>query len=324
MRSTTIKDVAKRSGVGIGTVSRVLNNDPKVSEKTRKKVKSAIEELNYVPNVIGKKLSQNRSNVIAVVVPVIDHPFFASLIAKLELEADKHHYSLLVATSQHRIEKEREILNRIAQNEADGAIFVTHYEHEEKEFENLAIVSIDRHLGSSIPIVTSNNYEATKQGIEYLLDKGAKKIAYLGSKPSSVSEVSFREKAYLDMMKENNLEPLVINEIVDHGEEKVLIDKLLRHYPNFDSVFVSNCTLAHILLNELRNKNIKVPEDVQVLSYDGEFANNGYSKTTTLQQPIDLMASKCVESLIKLINNENNVDKLSVFDCQFVKGTTTY
>ena len=324
METPTIKDVAKRSGVGVGTVSRVLNDNPQVSEETRNKVLKAINELNYVPNVIGKKLSQNRSYVIAVVVPVINHPFFSSLIAQLELEADKHHYSLLVATSQHRIEREREILKRIAQNEADGAIFVTHYEHDEKEFENLAIVTIDRHLGKNIPIVTTNNYEATKQGVEYLFNHGASRIAYLGSKPTSPSEVSLREKAYLDVMKEKKMEPLIVNEVVDHGKEKVLIDKLLDNYPHFDGVFVSNCTLAHFLLNELRARNIKVPEDIQVLSYDGEFDNEGYLKTTTLEQPIELMAKKCVEQLMKLINNEEDVDKISVFDCQFVKGATTY
>ena len=324
MKSPTIKDVAKKSGVGVGTVSRVLNDNPQISEKTKAKVLKAIEELNYVPNVNGKKLSQSRTNVIAVVVPVINHPFFACLVAELEVEADKHNYSLLVATSQHRIEKEREILRRIAQNEADGAIFVTHYEHNEKEFENLAIASIDRHLGPNIPVVTSNNYEATKEGVNYLINHGSKRVAYLGSKPTSASEVSLREKAYLDVMKERNMEPLVVNEVVDHGKEEVLIDKLLERYPEFDGVFVSNCTLSHILLKKLREKNVRVPEDVQILSYDGEFDNNIYLKTTTLQQPIREMAKRCVELLIELINNETDVDKLSVFDCQFVKGDTTY
>ena len=323
MKAATIKDVAKRSGVGIGTVSRVLNNDSQVSEKTRTKVLEVIKELNYVPNVIGKKLSQNRSNVIAVVIPVINHPFFASLVEQLEIEADKHNYSLLLATSQHRIEKEIEILRRIAQNEADGAIFVTHYKHDEKEFKDLAIVSIDRHLGENIPIVTSNNYDATKQGVEYLLNHGATRVAYLGSKPTSNSEVHLRAQAYLDVMNKNNIEPLVINEEVKHGEEKALINKLLAEYPRFDGVFVSNCTLTHLLLKELKARNIKVPEDVQVISYDGEFDTDG-TPLTALAQPINQIAKQCIELLIQLINNDKNIKQLSVFDCQFIKGSTTY
>ena len=116
----TIKEVAIRSGVGIGTVSRVINNSPQISEETRAKVLKAIEELHYVPNIAGKRLSQNRSNVLAVIVPVIAHPYFTKLIAELELAADKRGYSLLVVSSQHRIEKEKEILQRIAQRQADG------------------------------------------------------------------------------------------------------------------------------------------------------------------------------------------------------------
>ena len=108
MSAVTIKEVAERAGVGIGTVSRVLNNSPQITEETRKKVMAAVKELNYVPNIAGKRLSKKKSGVIAVVVPVIDHPYFARLTACIEREADKNGYSILLATSQHRIEKECE------------------------------------------------------------------------------------------------------------------------------------------------------------------------------------------------------------------------
>lgn len=323
MRSPTIKEVALRSGVGIGTVSRVLNNSPQISEKTRQKVLQAIEELNYVPNVAGKRLSQNRSYVIAVIVPVIAHPFFAKLVSGLELAADAKGYSLLVASSQHRIEKEREILKRLAQNEADGALFVTHYEHQESEFDNLAIVSIDRHLGKNIPIVTSNNYEATKEGVEYLIEKGCKRIAYLGTKPNQASEVFLREQAYRDVMKAHGMEELVVNDSVDHGQESALIDKLFEKYQGFDGVFVSGCTLANLLYDEVKARGIKLPDELQIVSYDGEFSADHHVHITTLEQPLDLMAEKCVELIIKKINEENDIELLNKFDCHLIKGETT-
>ena len=323
MRSPTIKEVAAKSGVGIGTVSRVLNNSPQIKEETRKKVMKAIEELNYVPNVAGKRLSQSRSHVLAVIVPIIDHPYFAKLIAELELAADKYGYSLLVASSQHRIEKEEEILRRLRQNEADGALFVTHYEHKEEEFKNLAIVSIDRHLGENIPIVTSDNYEATRRGVEYLLNKGCQKIVYLGSKPSQASEVSLREKAYLDVMKENKKEPLVINRSINHGEEEALIDELFTKYRGFDGIFVSGCILANILCQRIQTMRIDVPNNLQILSYDGEFRIDNHHHITTLEQPLDLMAERCVEILNKLINEENHIEKINKFDCRFLVGETT-
>ena len=323
MRSPTIRDVATKCGVGVGTVSRVINNSPQISEKTRKIVLDAIKELGYVPNVAGKRLSQNRSYVIAVIVPVIDHPFFSKLIAELELAADAKGYSLLVASSQHRIEKENEILKRLAQNEADGALFVTHYEHDESEFEHLAIVTIDRHLGDEIPIVTTNNYEATKQGVEYLLEKGCKKIIYLGTKPNQASEVFLREKAYLDTMKEHSLTPIVINDNIEHGQEDRLIKDLFEKYQGFDGAFVSGCALASLLYDEAKKRDIKVPEQLQIVSYDGDFSLDSYAHITTLEQPLDLMAKQCVELIIKRINEENDIALINKFDCRFIKGETT-
>ncbi|MBP5574691.1 MAG: LacI family DNA-binding transcriptional regulator [Bacilli bacterium] len=323
MRSPTIRDVAIKSGVGVGTVSRVINNSPQISEKTRKRVLDAIKELGYVPNVAGKRLSQNRSYVIAVIVPVIDHPFFSKLIAELELAADEKGYSLLVASSQHRIEKEREILRRLAQNEADGALFVTHYEHQEKEFENLAIVTIDRHLGKDVPIVTTNNYEGTKEAIEYLIEKGCKKVAFIGTKPNQASEVSLREKAYLDVMKDNQMEPILVNEIVEHGQEKELVKKLFANYPNFDGVFVSGCTLADVLYREALSRGIKVPSELQIISYDGDFSTDHHAHMSTLEQPLDLIAKKCVELIIDKIKEEKDINLLNKFDCRFIKCETT-
>ncbi len=324
MSHPTIKDVANKSGVGIATVSRVLNNSSQISPQTYEKVMKVIKELNYVPNATGKKLSQNRTHVIAVIVPVINHPYFAKLIEEIELAADARGYSILVASSQHRIEREREILKRIAQNEADGAIFVTHYEHKEEEFKGLAIVSIDRHLGKDIPIVTTDNYDATKKAVEYLINTGCKKIAFLGTKPSQASEVSLRAKAYLDTLKEHNLEPFVINKIVSHGNENEVIDEFLNKRHDFDGVYVSGCILANTLRNRLEElDDIEIPNDLQIISYDGDFCLNNYSPTTTLEQPIKDMANKCVELLIQLIDEEKIENMINSFNCRFVKGKTT-
>jgi len=321
--SATIKEVAIRSGVGIGTVSRVLNNSPHISKETRDRVLKAIKELNYVPNVAGKRLSQKKSNVLAVVVPVIAHPYFSKLIAEIELAADKHGYTVLVASSQHRIEKEQEILKRLAQNEADGAIFVTHYQHDPKDFKNLAIVSIDRHLSKDIPIVTTNNYEATRQGVEYLVEKGCKRISFLGTKPSQESEVFYREKAYRDVMKEHGMEEIVVNKEIKHGEEEALIDSLFGTDKTIDGIFVSGCILANVLKKRFEKAGCKLPEEVQVISYDGEFYRTSNKAMTTLKQPLDKIAERCVEVLIKLINKEKDIEMMNKFECHFELGDTT-
>lgn len=109
--AATIKDVAKKAGVGTGTVSRVLNGGDQVDATTQKIVQNAIDELNYVPNVMGKRLRTNRTKVIALMVPIIAHPFFSRLAGFIEDEADRFGYSVLLVNSQQRVGKENEIIN---------------------------------------------------------------------------------------------------------------------------------------------------------------------------------------------------------------------
>lgn len=323
MAKTTIKDVALKAGVGVGTVSRVLNNSSQISNATKNKVLSAIKELNFVPNVAGKRLSSKKSNVIAVLVPVLTHPFFANLVAEIEKEAEKQGYSLLLCCSQHNIEKEKEILKRISSREADGAIFVTHYEHNIDDLSNLALVSIDRHLSENIPLITTNNYEATKDAIESFINQGLKKIVYLGSKSEIPSEVNRRADAYLDTMQNHGLTPIIINENIAHGEETILVNKVLNDYKDAEAIFISGYSLARLLLREVETKNISLPNDLQLIYYDGDCSFEKSMKMTTLEQPVADIAKKCVEVLIQKIENKTNIPMYTEFKCKFVKGNTT-
>ena len=132
-----------------------------------------------------------------------------------------------------------------------------------------------------------------------------------------------REKAYYDVIKEHQLEPFVINKKIDHGQEDTVIDELLAKNQRFDGVFVSGCILANAMYNKINSLGLKMPEDIQMISYDGEFAYDDIARITTLEQPLKLMAEKCVESLIKLINKEEGIELLSKFDCRLIKGHTT-
>ena len=245
--ATTIKDVAKYAGVGVGTVSRVLNGGESVNEEKIRRVREAIEALHFVPNKNASKLRRNASNVLALLVPLVNHPFFANLAYYVEDEADKYGYSVLLISSQRRIFKEEEILRRIRRKEVDGAIFVTHFEHDERSLEDCSIVSIDRPLGRDVPYVTSDNYEATERAIEYLIGKGCKKIGYIGSKPLVESEVLKREEAYLDVMKKHNMPPRITNDVILHGEESNVAARFLDEYGDVDGVFASGYTMAQVL-----------------------------------------------------------------------------
>lgn len=319
----TIKDVAKYAGVGIGTVSRVLNGGKSVNEEKRLRVQDAIDALQFAPNKNAVKLRRNASGVLALLVPLVNHPFFANLSYYVEDEADKYGYSILLISSQRRIFKEEEILRRIRRKEVDGAIFVTHFEHDKRSLEGCNIVSVDRPLGEGIPYVTSNNYEATKNAVEYLIKRGCKKIGYIGSKPLMESEVLKRKDAYCDVMREYGMTTRIINDVILHGEEGNVATHFLDKYGDVDGVFASGYTMAQVLYETAVKRGIRIPEDMQEVSYDGVFGQWGYGKTLTcVEQPLEEMARMAVRMLIGKIEGKE-VEKRAVLQTRFIIGDST-
>lgn len=318
----TIKDVAKYAGVGVGTVSRVINNEKAVGKKTREKVLEAMRVLNYSRNNMAFRLRKNETRIIALLVPVINHPFFAKLAYYVEDEASKFGYSILLVSSQQKVDKETDIINKIMHREVDGAVFVTHYMHEEEDLKKCPIVSIDRTFGENIPYVTSDNYNATKNAIRYMIERGARKVGFIGSKPLVTSEVMERERAYLDVMAEYDMPLRIVNEVIQHGEESVVVADFLEKYGDVDGVFVSGYTLSQVLYDRAIDLGKRIPEDLQIISYDGIFKQWGISNITSVEQPIEEMARQVVRLLIKKIHNEETCQR-TVLKTQFVLGTTT-
>ena len=319
----TIKDVAARCGVGVGTVSRVLNDAANVNKETKEKVLKAIKELNYTPNSFGVKLRTNRNKVFALLIPLINHSFFSELTAHVEKEALKHGYSILLVCSQKHEEREIEIINKLNRKEVDGVIFVTHYTHSEEELKNKIIVTIDRHLPGDIPYVSSDNYQSTEKSIEYLIEKGCKRIGYLGSKPYVDSEVLLREKAYLDVIKRYNMKEYFLSSVINHGEEQAKVDEFIERFPDIDAVFVSGASMSQALYRSLLRKGKKIPEDIQLISYDGYFGENkAGNEITCIEQPIESIAKRCVEILLELLAGKQPV-KENIIESKFIINKTT-
>ena len=318
----TIKDVAKYAGVGVGTVSRVINNEKAVGEKTRTKVLEAMKALNYSRNNMAFRLRKNETRIIALLVPFINHPFFAKLAYYVEDEACRFGYSVLLVSSQQKVDKEAEIITKIKHREVDGAVFVTHYMHEEDELQDCPIVSIDRTFGKNIPYVTSDNYDATKKAIKYMIERGAERVGFIGSKPLVASEVLERERAYLDVMAEYDMTPRLVNETIQHGEEPIVVADFMEKHPDVDGVFVSGYTLSQFLYEAAVESGKKIPDDLQIVSYDGIFKQWGISNITSVEQPVEEMARQVVRLLIKKIHSEETCAR-TVLKTKFVLGTTT-
>lgn len=320
--AVTIKDVAKAANVGVGTVSRVLNG-ASVNETTKSTVMQAIKELRFTPNSTAHRLRKNRTGVIAVLVPIIYHPFFSEFVEEVEKEAEKFGWSVLIVSSQQKIEKEQSIINKIHRKEIDGAIFVTHYKHDTEALQGCPFVSIDRPLSDDIPYVTSDNYEATAEAVEYLISRGCKKIGYIGSKPIVDSEVMQREKAYLDTVKKHGMQARIVNEVIIHGDEDKAVNKFFDDFSDVDGIFAAGYTIAQATYSYALSKGYSVPQNLQIVAYDGSFNKwGGTGSLTAVEQPIADMAKEVVNLLYNVIEG-NEVQKRTVFKSKLVQGSTT-
>lgn len=271
---------------------------------------------------MASQLRRNETRIIALLVPVVNHPFFAKLAYYVEDEADRFGYSTILVSSQKRVEKETEIIRRIKQKKVDGAVFVTHFIHEEKDIKDCPLISIDRVLGENIPYVTSDNYDATKAAIRAMIESGAKRIGYLGSKPLVDSEVNERARAYRDVMAEYGMPLRMVNEVALHGEEIDIVRAFAEQYPDVDGVFVSGYTLSQVFYEEMLAMGKKIPDELQITAYDGMFNQWGTCNMTCVEQPLEEMAREVVRLLIQKIRGEET-PKRTVLKTKFVKGATT-
>lgn len=319
----SIKDVAALAGVGVGTVSRVINGSEHTSEKVRRKVNDAIEQLNFHPNVSAQSLKSQKAGVVGLFIPVLNHPFFCSVAEKLETELYNNGYKTMIVCSQGRREKEQMVLSMLAQKRVDGAVFITHHDLGQID-ESLPIVTIDRHFGFNVPCITSDNYDSTKKAVEFLIAKGCKKVAYFGGKPSVGSEVEKRFAAFKDVMAAHGMEELGLFEEYDHGKDYEYAQRFMDLYGDVvDGAFCSGDMLANSLYAMAVNRGISIPQKLKIVSFDGIMSRwRNSPQFTAVVQDLDGITHHVVEELLNKIE-DRPFKKVVVIPAKFVEGETT-
>lgn len=324
----TIKDVAKKAGVGIGTVSRVLNKSGSVSAATRAKIEAVILEMGYSPNEIARSMIKQKSRLIAFVVPHSNHMFFSELIYYVEQELYQHGFKLMVCNSGSTKEKELELIQMLRNNRVDGLIFLTSNDIESEIPKGYPIVSFDRRF-QGIPYVASDNYEGGRLAAKTLLQSGAKRLLFIGDDAQGElsninTEVSKRRVGFKTYCDEVGFQHY---KMVEYPQGDMFIpvnyirDVVLNHL-DYDGIFAISDQLAYEVMKILKEASCSVPEDIKVIGYDGiKFATNLGLKITTIEQPIVDLAKAMVESLINQINKIESPDVILPIRLQL--GDTT-
>lgn len=317
-----MKDVARLAGVGMGTVSRVLNKSGYVSADVRERVESAMERLNYTPNCTAQTLKGGRNTLVGLFVPTLRHPFFSAIAEEIERCLDRIGYKLLLVCSRDSAKKESEVIRLIASGRVGGAIFITHYRHDDI-LPDYPIVTLDRHLGKNIPCVTSDNFESSRRATEYLLGRSGGKIGYLGGKPKVESEVEERLNGYRAAVRAHGIEERVLFEEIAHGDEAKFAEKFLDLYADSEGALVSGDMLALALFREAEKRGKRIPSDFKIVSYDGVLDSWVKSPIfTVIRQDLSGLSESIVDQLVKKIDGRPFQDKI-VVPALFEEGETT-
>lgn len=318
-----MKDVAREADVSLGTVSKVVNGLP-VGEPYRQRVKDAIEKLNYQVNSYAQGLKASKTYTVALLIPNLQNPFFALLTHHINRALLKRNYRMLLCTTDADTSMEQEYITMAQQNKVDGIIGLT-YNPDLVVEDNTPFVSIDRSMGPHIPCIASDNFAGGQLAAEKLADLGCKNVAFLRIGSSLNNEPNKRKAGFENGCLNRNLnyEMKILNDGDSIDEFEVFLkDHMKDGKLSFDGIFCVTDKIAFHVLEILRNLDIRVPEDVQLIGFDGtRMLGDGDLICSTIVQPVQEIAEMCVDFLLM----ESNTFKppLVCLPVSYASGGTT-
>lgn len=306
----SIKDVAKKAGVSVNTVSRVLNKRGYLSQKTIDAVNTAIDELNYIPNQIARNLFKQKTNIIGVIIPDVSHPFFAKMVKEIDEALHEKNYKMLLYNTTDSSDKELESLRMLQENKVDGIIIGSHSLNIDVYNNiNLPIVALDKYLTQTIPIVSANHIQGGELVANHLLQYNCQKVLQVIGYSKVKTPSNERHYTFEKIMKDHNVEcinyELEWNQF-DFKDYIKVSNEILDVYPDIDGIFAVDLVAATIMRTAL-SRGISIPNDLKVVGYDGTLiADVIYPPLPTVKQPYSEIAATCVEVLDNLINQQQN------------------
>lgn len=326
--ATSIKDVAREAGVSIATVSRVLNDIDVVNEETKKKVLDAIKKLGYRPNIVARSLKTQRTKTVGILIPDISNQFYPEVVRGAEDVANIYDYNVMLCNSDFDAEKEKEYLRVLKEKMVDGVLYMSSSLQDEilnliNELDLKTVLIETKDKEGKLPSVTIDNVEATYEATRYLLDKGLKNVAYIGIKKEELNAWAERYNGYEKALKESSIS--VDSELTFFDTLKVKtgyegVESILSSGKKLEGIVCGSDEVAMGAINALRDKGIRVPEDVKVIGFNNIYTTSiFYPKITTIAQPMYDMGSVAMRMLIKLINQKELEQGHYVLDHELIE-----
>lgn len=307
----TIFDIARESGVSYSTVSRTLNGFEFVKDSTRERVLSAAEKLGYVPNQQARSLAGGPSNLIGVLVPTLTNGYIIEILQSIDDELTHSNYNLILYTTNRHQGTEATYAATIMNGAADGLLLVAPLISDsyldvlrQRDFPYVLIDQEDRSGQSTV--VNAKNRQGAYAATQYLIELGHRRIGFIAGLPQLSSAIE-RFEGYRAALSDYGIP--FREDYVAPGDFRTQVgyqaaQKLLALPDAPTAIFATNDLSALGAMEAIRERNLRIPEDVSVIGFDDiPQAAMTYPKLTTVRQPLDQMGREAVHLLLERLEN---------------------
>jgi LacI family transcriptional regulator/LacI family repressor for deo operon, udp, cdd, tsx, nupC, and nupG len=329
----SMNDVAKKAGVSIATISRVLNNNGNVNDVTRTKILKAIKDLKYQPSRVAKRLRSKSisGNLFGVLIPDIENPFYVDVLRGIE-EAAYNNNSAIIVCNFGQDEKKEKLYLDILQSEAIDGLIAAPASEDDPQLkrmlkDGLPIVCVDRGLkGIDVDVVLVDNVTGAFNAVDYLAKSGYKRIAYIAGLPTVPSSL-LRERGYRNALASNGID--FNEELVKFGNSKhesgvTLCNELLELPNPPDAIFTGNNLITLGALETIHKRRLKIPEDIAIIGFDDMYWSSSLNPPlTAVRQPAFEIGKRAMELLIHRIKEPERSCIQMTLNTELMKRSST-
>lgn len=333
-REITINDIAKELNIAPSTVSRALNNNSKISDATKEKVKKVAQDLGYELNLVASSLSKNKTNIIGVIIPHIGSQFFAQALSGIQELAQENGYNVIICQTNDSAKQEVEMAKVMNSARVDGVVAcltmetmdVSHFDVFTKK--NIPVAMFDRvNYNMPGPKIVVDNYEAAFMATEHLINIGCKRIAHLGGVLSS-KVFEDRAEGFKDALKKNNIELksqyLLSSDLTEQdAREATRLWMAMPEKP--DGIVAGSASAGLIISSTAKNLGLELPNQLSIISLGNERCNEIVTPSlSAIDMPGYDMGRTAVAELIKCIGNKTIENSIILKPIQLIIRNSSF
>lgn len=327
-----IRDIAKLAGVGVSTVSRVINEHPDVKDETREKILKIIKESNYIPNNSARILKKNYTNNIGVLVKGVFNPFFAEMINIIGNRINEAGYTMILQQNDYTTEDDVDnLIAFVKEKRLQGIICLggnfLNINDESFQFLDIPVVltsvnTISKESKSKFSSIGIDNILSAKDSTQYLIDKGHRNIAILLGEKNDVGISGLRLEGYRKALEENDIPYSEDNVFIgdyDYSGAYKVTKEIIDNRKDITAIFSISDIMAVGAAKSVIDQGLQVGEDISIIGFDGMDISKYYNPgITTVKQPKKHMANNSIDLLLALLAKKEE-HKHIIFETKIIE-----